>query len=95
MLGLTMKGLGNEDFEAEEEKDGGGGRREKRKLSASRPAMSSQELMTSGSDRRDLGSGSGLGKIEAKVNRGGGVGGNVVVRRSELLGGGLSRVKNP
>ena len=63
----------------------GGGRGEKRKLSASRPAMSSQELMTSGSerrglgsDRRDLDSESGVGKMEPRVNLEGGVEGAVV-----------------
>lgn len=72
---------------------GGGvwGRGENRKLSVmgSSPAMSSQELMTSGgSKRRDLGSESGLGKSEPRVNRGGGV-----VWESE--GGGGSRDKRP
>jgi len=66
---------------------------EKRKLSASRPDMSSQELMISGSDRkgrgsdqRDLGSEFGSeGKREARVKREGGV---------EGVGGG-SRVRRP
>ena len=65
----------------------GGGSGEKRKLSASRPAMSSQELMTSGgserrglgSDQRDFGSERGVGKMEPRVKRGGGVEGVVVV----------------
>lgn len=63
----------------------GGGRGEKRKLSASSPAMSSHEFMTSGSERRglgsdqrDLGSETGLWKMEAKVNFEGGVDGVVV-----------------
>lgn len=77
----------------------GGGRGEKRKLSVSRPAMSSQELMTSGSERRglgsdqrDLGSESGEGKMEPKVKRGGGVDGEEVVAEE---GGGGSRVRRP
>lgn len=79
----------------------GGGRGEKRKLSVSRPAMSSQELMTSGSERRglgsdqrDLGSESGEGKMEPKVKRGGGVDGAEVVAVAEEGGGG-SRVRRP
>lgn len=72
----------------------GGGRGEKRKLSVSRPAMSSQELMTSGSDQRDLGSESGEGKMEPKVKRGGGVDGAEVVAVAEEGGGG-SRVRRP
>lgn len=66
---------------------------EKRKLSVSRPAMSSQELMTSGSDQRDLGSESGEGKMEPKVKRGGGVVGVVAVAVEG--GGGGSRVRRP
>lgn len=65
-----------------------GGRGEKRKLSVSRPAMSSQELMTSGSERRVLGSESGLGKTEPRVKREGGV-----VEEEEEWGG--SRVRRP
>lgn len=64
----------------------------KRKLSASRPDMSSQELMTSGrigtglgSDQSDLDS----LKVDPRVNGGGGVGGVVVD-----CGGG-SRVRRP
>lgn len=81
------------------EKGLGGGRGENRKLSASRPAMSSHELMTSGSDRRglgsdqsDLGSERELGKMDPRVNREGGLGGVVGV---EQLGGGGSRVRRP
>lgn len=54
----------------------------------SRPAISSHELMTSGGGS-DLGSESGLGKIEPRVKRGGGVGGTVVGE------GDGSRVKRP
>lgn len=82
---LTAKGLG-------------GGIGENRKLSASRPAMSSQELMTSGSvrgglgsDQRDLGSDNGVGKMEPRVKREGGVGGVV----GWFGGGGGSRVRRP
>ena len=55
--------------------EGASGRVENRKLSASRPAMSSQELITSGSDLMGLGSETGLGKTEPRVNRAAGVGG--------------------
>ena len=54
----------------------GGVRGEKRELSVSSPSMSSQELMTSGSDQRDLGSESGLGKMEPRLNLEGGVEGD-------------------
>ena len=58
---------------------------EKRKLSASRPDMSSQELMVSGksergglgSDQRVLGSQTEVGKIELRVKQAGRVGGVV------------------
>lgn len=53
--------------------DGFGRRGEKRKLSVSRPSMSSQELMISGgSERRGL---------RVKREGGGGVGGSRVLRR--------------
>lgn len=75
-----------------------GGSWENRRLSASRPAMSSQELMTSGSDRsglgsdqRDLGSENELGKMEPRVKRVAGVGG--VVGLGECGGG--SRARTP
>lgn len=76
------------------EKGLGGGSGENRKLSASRPAMSSHELMTSGSERRglgsdqsDLGSERELGKMDPRVKREGGLGG--------VVGGGGSRVRRP
>lgn len=65
---------------------------EKRKLSASRPDISSQELMTSGRIGRGLGSDqSDLDslKVDPRVNGGGGVGGVV----AECDGG--SRVSSP
>lgn len=88
----------------------GCGRGEKRKLSASRPAMSSQELMISGrvgsdhwaldSERKDLGSErSGEGKMDPRVNRGGGVGAVVAAAAEAEEGGwgddGGSRVRRP
>lgn len=73
---------------------------EKRKLSVSRPDMSSHELIISGSDwkglgsdQRDLGSEFGSeGKREARVKRDGGVEGVVVV---VVVCGGGSRVRRP
>lgn len=86
-------------FRMEKGLEAGSGSGENRKLSASRPAMSSHELMTSGSDRRgfgsdqsDLGSERELGKMDPRVNREGGLGGVVGV---EQLGGGGSRVRRP
>jgi hypothetical protein len=65
---------------------------EKRKLSVSRPDISSQESMISG---LDLGSVRGVGKMEPRVNRGDGVGGVVVVCGGGVGGGNGSRLRRP
>lgn len=70
---------------------------ENRKLSASRPAMSSHELITSGPERTGFGSGDGLEAVGPMVKRVGGVVGEGRFDDDDDGGGGGggSRVRRP